>query len=256
MKSVHQIPVLWKAIQVLDALADGRAEPTTASLARALGIAPATCYRILQTFAKAGWVQTQETGRCELGLGLFPLLQRLQSHELLNRQMADTLDRLTATTGVTSKISVREGDEALTVLRVDSAEPMALAVRPGSRFHLTLGASGAVLLNALPEAEIARIVRDAPASCWQWQKPVDVRRRVKEARQRGIVADLGKYRPDIFGIAAPLLDVEGQVQGALTLTGLIHGHSRAQLEKWRQLVVRTAAGLNQRMTRPARNEAH
>ena len=245
MKSAHQIPVLRKAIQVINALADGQCEPTTASLARALGIAPATAYRILQTFVHAGWLRVNDDGRCELAAGLFPLLHRLQQNDLLNPRMMDTLHGLTAATGVTSKVSVREGDDALTLLRADSAEPMALSVRPGARFHLTLGASGSVLLGALPDKDIGDIVHRAPKKCWQWQNPADVLRRVREARRKGVVVDSGTYRRDIFGVSAALYDASGHTQAALTLTGLVHGHTKAQLAAFRELLERTAAKLNQ-----------
>lgn len=240
--------MLRKAIQVLEALAAEQGEPTTTALTRALKIAPATCYRIIQTLEHAGWVQMLKDGRCELSIGLFPLLQRLQRHELLDQRVLAALQGLTATTGVASKVSAREGAMALTVLRVDSREPMALAVRPGSRFHLTLGASGSVLLSALDDAEIRRIIRKAPASCWQWQKPADVWRRIQGARRSTAVVDVGTYRPDIFGISAPLLAADGTIQGALTLTGLRHGHGDAQLNEWCRLVIRKAAELNQHTT--------
>jgi len=245
MKTTNQIPVLRKAVQVLEAIAGERCEPTAAVLGRTLSIAPATCYRILQTLAHAGWVQLRADGRCELGLGLLPLLQRLQRHELLGRPVADALEALTAATGVASKVSAREGAEAVTLLRVASSQPMALAVQPGARFHLTLGASGAVLLSALADAEIGQILRDAPPDCWRWQKPAAVWKRVREVRRHGGVTDAGTYRSDIFGISAPLLDLEGQVQGALTLTGLSRGHSKAQLASWRRLLLEHAAILNQ-----------
>lgn len=171
MTRAYQIPMLRKAIQVLNALADGQCEPTATSLARTLRIAPATCYRIVQTFAQAGWIRVDGDGRCELSVGLFPLLQCIQRHDLLSRKVSDALQGLTNITGVASKVSTREEDYALTVLREDSAEPMALAVRAGSRFHLTLGASGSVLLSGLDDTEVTRVIRAAPESCWQWQKP-------------------------------------------------------------------------------------
>lgn len=249
MEVAHQIPVLQKAIRVLAAVADGECEPMTRPLARALKIAPATCYRIIQTFAHAGWMRVQENGRCELGAGLFPLLQRLEMHALLGGEVSAILKELTAATSVTSKVSARQEDEAVTLLRVDSPQPMALTVRPGARFHLTLGASGAILLAALPDAEIERVMRQAPESCWQWQKPADVRRRVREARTHGVVFDFGTYRPDIFGISVPLHDAGDQVQGALTVTGLTHGHSRKQLQEWGKLLLRKAARLNRQARR-------
>jgi DNA-binding IclR family transcriptional regulator len=252
MKPAHQIPVLQKAIQVLNALANGQAGPTTTTLARALGIAPATCYRIVQTFAHAGWLHVGEDGRCELGAGLFPLLHRLQQSDLLSQRMVDTLRELTEATGIASKVSVRDGDDAVTLLRVDSPEPMSLAVRPGARFHLTLGASGSVLLGSLTEKEVGMIVRRAPKECWQWQKPADVVRRVQEARRKGVVVDSGTYRPDIFGISAALCDTNGHTQAALTLTGLIHGHTKAQLDAFRERLEHTAAKLNQQ-TKPRKS---
>ena len=245
MKPTHQIPVLRKAVQVLEAIAGERCEPTAAVLARSLSIAPATCYRILQTLAHAGWVHLGAEGRCELGLGLLPLLQRLQRHELLGQPVQTALLELTAATGVASKLSAREGAEAVTLLRVASSEPMALAVQPGARFHLSLGASGAVLLSALPDAAIKQMLAESPPECWQWQKPAAVWKRIREVRRHGVALDAGTYRPDIFGISVPLLDLEGHIQGALTLTGLIHGHSRAQLASWRRLVLEKAAALNQ-----------
>jgi DNA-binding IclR family transcriptional regulator len=245
MKTTHQIPVLGKAIQVLEAVASERCEPTAAVLARTLSIAPATCYRILQTLAHAGWIQLRADGRCELGLGLLPLLQRLQRHELLGRRVKDALRELTAATGVASKVSAREDAMAVTLLREASPQPMSLAVQPGARFHLTLGATGAVLLSALADAEIKTILRDTPPECWQWQKPAAVWKRVREVRRHGVVTDAGTYRPDVFGLSVPLLDLEGHIQGALTLTGLIHGHTKAQLASWRRLVLQKAAVLNQ-----------
>jgi DNA-binding IclR family transcriptional regulator len=245
MKKLNEIPVLRKAIQVLDALATEEGELTTSSLARSLKIAPATCYRIIQTLEHVGWIRVLKHGRCELSVGLFPLLQKLQRHELLDQQVLAALQELTATTGVTSKVSIREGNDAVTVLRVASKEPMALAVHPGSRFHLTLGATGSVLLGGLEDAEIEQIIKEAPASCWQLQKPADVWDRIKEARQHTAVMDAGTFRPDIFGVSAPLLAADGKVQGALTLTGLRHGHNKSQLNEWSGLVVRKAAELNQ-----------
>ena len=244
MKPTNQIPVLRKAVQVVEALATEHGEPTAAALARSLAIAPATAYRILQTLVHAGWVLQDAEGRCALGLGLLPLLQRLQRHELLGPTVEAALQFLATTTGVASKVSVREGETALTVLRADSPQPMALAIRAGARFHLALGSSGAVLLSGLPEAESKRILKAAPAAVWQWQKPAAVWQRIREVRQHGVTLDWGSYSPDIFGISAPLLDLKGQIQGALTLTGLRRGHTKQQIERWRKLVLQKARELN------------
>jgi tetratricopeptide (TPR) repeat protein len=73
---------------------------------------------------------------------------------------------------------------------------------------------------------------------------------LREARRQGLAADLGGFRPDIFGLSVPLLDGDGRIQGALTLTGLLHGHSDAQIQSWRQLLVKKAAELKRRSKTP------
>ena len=244
MKPVNQIPVLQKAIQVISAVGDSPRENTTATLARLLRIAPATCYRIIQTFSSNGWVRVLENGKCELGDGFFVILGQLQSHDLMGARVAGILKEITDATGVTSKVSVRDADEAVTLLRVDSMDPMGLSVRPGSRFHLTLGASGSALMADLADREIDRIIDGAPEACWQYQTPDDVRRRVAEGRAMGTVYDSGKYRPDIFGISAPLRDVDGKLRAALTITGLKHGRLKKQIEEWRRLLARKISALN------------
>ena len=65
-----------------------------------------------------------------------------------------------------------------------------------------------------------------------------------EVRTSGTVYDSGKYRPDIFGISAPLYDADGKLHAALTITGLKHGRLKKQIEEWRQLLARKAATLN------------
>lgn len=242
--TTYQIPVLQKAIRVLHAIAGNACEPTSACLARELRLAPATAYRIVQTFVQARWLNLREDGRCELGLGLLPIAQGIQQHPLLRQQVADILEGMTASTGITSKISVLDGDDAVTLMRVNSTEPMALAVQAGARFHLAFGSSGAVLLSGLPDGEVETILAAAPASCWAHQKPADVWHRVRQVRRQGLAEDLGGFRPDVFGLSAPLFDGGGKIHGVLTMTGLLHGHSDAQIQSWRQLILKKAAELN------------
>ncbi len=245
MKAVNQIPVLQKAIEVLSAVGDCPRENTTTALARSLKIAPATCYRIIRTFERNGWIRVLDGGKCELGDGLIVVLHQLHKHDFTGARMTELLEEVTEATGITSKVSVRNHNEAVTILRVDSMDPMGLSVRPGSHFHLTLGSSGSMLMADLPDREIGHIIDGAPESCWQYQTPDDVRRRVMEARTAGTVYDSGKYRPDVFGISAPLYDAGGKLHAALTITGLKHGRSKKQIDEWRRLLAGKAAILNE-----------
>jgi DNA-binding IclR family transcriptional regulator len=234
MSVAHQIPVLAKALRVVEVIGEQSMTPMTlGGLARALKIAPATAYRIVQTFVQDGWVRFDEERRCSLG----PQLLRLAELVPQQHRLRAMLEELRDETGLTCKASFREGDEAVTMLRVNSRAPVALTVQAASRFHLTLGSSGAILLAAMKDVEVRRIIKRAPASCWEHQNPSDVWARVGEARATGTCVDLGGYRPDIFGVSA------GYSGGSITLTGLRHGWTKAKVTALRARLAAKVEGL-------------
>ncbi|AWI09851.1 helix-turn-helix domain-containing protein [Ereboglobus luteus] len=64
----HTVPVLLKALRIFESVARGEAE-TPKELAAALGVSPTTCYRILQSFRVAGWLQPGAGGRLHCPTG-------------------------------------------------------------------------------------------------------------------------------------------------------------------------------------------
>ena len=239
-----QIPILHKAVDVIHFIAQSDREPTPREAASALGIAPTSCHRIFQTFLRRNWVQPVADGRFGLSLGLHPLLERVAQNPLLSARTRAALAKLARATGITSKISIREGNESVTILREESTAPMALGVRPGARFHLGYGSSGAVLLAGCDDEEIDAVLASAPRVCWELQKPENVRERIAAVRAGKCAVDLGQYRPDIFGISAPIRNADSRICGALTLTGLAYGVSRRSLDRHGKILLAAAARIS------------
>ena len=243
----HTIPVLQKSIAVLKLIAEGRGNTTTKALEQTLGVPHSTMYRILQTFAEHDWVRQVENGEFELSFGLLPLLQPLVRHELLIDIVRDPLLALGRETGLTTKLSVRQGDFAITLFRTESPRATSIHVKIGSAFHLVLGSSGAVLLSGLAPTTRRRIIDDAPEECWRFQAPGDVNRRIAELTKTGACADAGSYRPTVFAISAPLRDRSGGVVAAITAIGFPEDFEGARLKNNRRLVVATAERCSERL---------
>lgn len=218
-KSAHTVPVLRKAIRVLEAVAQGNGAVTTKSLATSLRISPTTCYRILQSFTAEGWLRPGANGTFELSFGLVPLLRPLLRHELLIETVREPLAELARTTGLTAKLTVRQGDDAVTIHSASSPKGTAITSRVGAVVSLAIGSSGAAFLAALEDAEVARVLEDAPADVWRFQKREDVLRRVREARRQGCCFDHGSYQPHINTLSAPLLGHGRELVGVITLLG-------------------------------------
>ena len=219
IQSPHTVPVLCKAIRVFAEVAKSRGGASTKALAGTLGISPTTCYRILKSFVAEGWLSARRDGAFELSFALVPLLRPLLHHELLIETVTEPLRQLAATTGLTAKLTVRQGDDAVTLYSSSSPKSTAITSRVGSVVPLAIGSSGAALLSALPDAEIAQILDTAPAEVWKLQDRADVQRRIREARREGCCFDHGSFQPHIHTLSAPLVVNDRGINAAITLLG-------------------------------------
>lgn len=240
MAVTANIPVLGKSIQVLEALASGTSHRSVAELARGLGIAPATCWRILKTLERADWVRPESGGGYGLSLGLLPLVEPLRRYESLASRWQGVLEELARATGLSVKLSVAVGDEAATVARAESPRAMSLSGRVGARFPLAVGSSGASLLSVRDDAAVEAVIAGSPESVWRHQSARDVRARVRQVRRTGVCADRGSYHPQVYSLSTCVRDaVRGEVV-AITLLGLPDEMTPRAVKAWTALLKRAA----------------
>lgn len=232
--SGHTVPVLCKAFRVFEAVAQDSSGATTKNLASSLGIAQSTCYRILQSFVAAGWLRQRSGGTFELSFGLVPLLRPLLRHEVLIETVREPLSQLARTTGLTAKLTIRQGDFAVTVYSAQSPRPHAITSRVGSVVSLAIGSSGATYLGAMTDIEVRRVLDQAPAEVWKFQRREVVLRRVRDGRRIGCYSDDGSYQPNIHTLSAPLHGQGNELVGAITLIGFpqdFSGPAKASLTR-------------------------
>lgn len=239
--SEHTIPVLRKAIALLREIAAG-GETTTKALAQQTGVPHTTTYRVLQTLIAEDWVRPVAGGRHELSFGLLPLLQPLVRHELLVETVRPRLAALALETGLAAKLSVRQGVQAVALLRAESPRETSISVRVGASFHLCLGSSGAALICERSPEERRGLADRAPKSCWDYQTRADLETRVAECRRTGVCGDFGGYQPHVHALSSALRGKGGEIAGALTIVGFasdFEGTRRKKLTK--ALLAATAA---------------
>ena len=233
-ESANTVPVLCKALRVFEAIARSNGGVNTKELAVSLGISHTTCYRILQSFVSQGWLSARRGGTFELSFALVPLLRPLLHHELLIETVKEPLRQLAVTCGLTAKLTVRQGDDAVTLVSAPSPKSTAITSRVGSVVSLAIGSSGAALLSALPDAEITQILDKASEEVWRLQDPADVQRRIREARKDGVCFDRGSFQPHLHTLSAPLVVKERGIVAAITLLGFpqdFEGPARAALTR-------------------------
>jgi len=236
----HTIPAVIKAMDLMRVLAGENGETTTKALAIRLGIPRTTCYRILRSLMTRDWVRPVADGGHELSLGLLPVLNPLRPVELLADAVEPTLEKLALDTQLTAKVSVRQGDYAVTVARCESPQETSVAVRIGASFHLAFGSSGAVLLSALGAEEIEEVLERAPEECWEHQGRDEVVKRLRELKSKGWCSDLGTFRASCCAVSAPVLGPQAKVVAAMTVIGFPNEVTPSRLPSLARALVEAA----------------
>jgi DNA-binding IclR family transcriptional regulator len=218
MSAAQNIPSLRKSIGVLEAIADGLAPASVKELSAALRIPTSTCYRIVRTFLQHNWLREDFKGGYRIGFGLARIARSYSGIEHALTLLESPLRELAETTGLSVKITLREGHQAVTALRAEPPNPHSITSPIGSGFPLVIGSAAAALLAQLSDEEIERIIKTAPEDCWERQAPADVWRRVREVRAEGIGRELGQYHASIFAVSTPLRLTEDDL-ASLTFVG-------------------------------------
>jgi DNA-binding IclR family transcriptional regulator len=216
------VRVIGKAVAALDAFLDGNAELTSTELARRLGMSRSTVHRLLTTMERHRLVDRTETGAYGLGIHLFRLGSAVPVRAVLGRLAEPALAALAERFAVSTYLSVRDGERALCIARIDRGPVKTTTYQIGETLPLHLGAGPNVLMAGLPAAELDRIL-ERPLLAMTPHTTVDsaaVRSRLATIRDTGLA-----YAPDDVevGLAAmgvPVRDRTGELVAAVSVVAL------------------------------------
>jgi IclR family pca regulon transcriptional regulator len=131
------------------------------------------------------------------------------------------LQRLVARTGESSSIAQLDGSDIVYVARVAVPKIIALRVDIGTRFPAERTSQGKVLLAALPEAEVARVLAEPSRSGLPPapERPLkDLQRELTRVRAQGWALADEELAPGVRSVAAPVRDGSGRVRAAMNVT--------------------------------------
>jgi DNA-binding IclR family transcriptional regulator len=216
------VRVIGKAVAALDAFLDGSAELTSTELARRLGMSRSTVHRLLTTMERHRLVDRTETGAYGLGIHLFRLGSAVPVRAVLGRLAEPALAALAERFAVSAYLSVRDGERALCIARVDRGPVKTTTYQVGETLSLHLGAGPNILMGGLPAAELDRIL-ERPLLAMTPHTTVDpgaLRSRLALIRETGLA-----YAPDDVevGLAAmgvPVRDRTDELAAAVSVVAL------------------------------------
>lgn len=212
-KGVYSVQAVVKAIDLLEALAQGGESPSIVVLEKKLGLSHNKAFRLLATLEDKGLVERNKvTGTYNLGLQAFEMAQHILKSDNLIRMAHPIMVELARKLDEAVYFTVANNDEVLFLDMVDSFQQIKTADLVGKRFPFFTNAAGKVIKSV---SSIDLFSRTGKKSGIKDVQLLEVE--LDEIRRKGVAVDFNGLGEGICTVAVVIRDYAGKVVGALTL---------------------------------------
>jgi DNA-binding IclR family transcriptional regulator len=216
---------LERGVALLKAFTAARPRQTLTELARAAGLDAGTARRLLHTLQLGGLVEHDpDAGAYALAVGVLELASVVDRGRDLRETVAPFLSTIAEEAGATSFLWTYHDGMALCVDRVRAQAPHVDVswFSVGARTALNCGGGPRALLAFLSEQERRdALSRPLPARTPASQTdPAALAREAEAIRRDGYALAIDDFFIGITGLGAPLMNRDGRLVGALSISGL------------------------------------
>ncbi|RBP48265.1 IclR family transcriptional regulator [Roseimicrobium gellanilyticum] len=223
VESESQAPALQRGLAVLEFLAGREEGATLSEISAALGLSPASSFRLTGVLEDSGYVLREETSRrFRLSRKLLRLGQPQHEGRSLVECCLPAMREVLAQTGETVQLCCLAEHECVMIEQLPSTHPFKYIVDLGSRPPIHCCAPGKAMLAYLPEPALGAALA-ATTFTTHTPRTLTTAEALVESfgkiRERGFAVDQGEHFEGIHCVAAPLLDRHGHPVAAITIAG-------------------------------------
>jgi DNA-binding IclR family transcriptional regulator len=219
-------------------------------LSVALGMTKNMVFRALNTLCEDGLVVRDSRGRYVLGYRVFDLCPVGLEVPDIRTLCAPYLRQVHDLTGETVMTSIAVGANSVVVDGVEGRGPLLNRVTHGRPIPLHAGPGSRAILAFRSDAEINDyIATQSPLKAVTPTTIVDASalwREIRLVRKRGYALGYRDNLSGVTGVAFPVFDADGRVQGAISVGGPEDQLTDATLKAMIPAIEKIAAQLNQR----------
>jgi DNA-binding IclR family transcriptional regulator len=210
------------ALRLLKMFSEEEPELGISMLSKRMGIAKSTVHRLTSALHAEGMLeQNPENGRYRLGIQLFTLGTLVRRRFDVAKQALPFLHVLRERTGETVHLAVLDDINIVYLFNLESDQAIRMRSYIGVRKPAFCTAEGHVLLASCPPDVISRVLK---AGLVSRTPKTNTDRQVflkslEEVRRDGYAIDDEESEVGMRGIAAPVLDITGNVVAAIGFGG-------------------------------------
>jgi len=245
------------ALRILGSFESSDRTRRVTELAREFGVSKPTAYRVLATLERHGYVvQDQATEEYRLGARLRRLGRVVATTFDLTVEAAPYLRSLRDRTGDTVHLATLEGGEAVYIAKQEALHPVQVVSKVGAHCPAHAVATGKVLMaHWTPQQRERHVGGGLP-------RFTDLTRGTPEAieedsdrvRLQGYAVNLGEWRTEVRGVAAPVREDTGAVVAALGVCAPAMRMTQERIAELIPLVIDAAARLSTHLGAPRQSD--
>jgi DNA-binding IclR family transcriptional regulator len=188
-------------------------------IARQVGVAKSTAYRMLATLCHRGFAEKNpETNEYRLGLHLFELGQIALIRVRLRQAALPLLEELRQRTGTTTQLSIPDGADVIFLERLQSSRGLELLMPFGRRTPSHATSAGKALAAFSPSlAEARRLAGFPKLTPLTTGTAQDFEKQLAMTKRVGYATNFDEVAIGLSSVAAPIFDLAGRPYAAVSL---------------------------------------
>ncbi|MCY8515608.1 IclR family transcriptional regulator [Bacillus atrophaeus] len=231
-----------RALDILYCFSLEKQELSLTEISREINLAMSTTTRLLATLEKNNFIyKDQETLKYRLGQKLY-YLGHLAGKSIKLREIAQPiLETLRDQTRETANLYLLEHDYRVCIEQAEGLQSIRHLVKIGEKLPLWAGAGGKVLLAHQPETFQAKVLEQLPPK----RNIEELKSELVQIKAQGFGLSLDEREVGSAAIAAPIFNINGEVQACLSVSGPTHRFTNEVIADIEKLVKQKADSLSE-----------
>lgn len=197
---------LARGLQILGCFSSIHRELNGTEIAAMLSLPQPTVWRLCRTMITLGYLESDDEDRLRPALPALRLGYTLLSNMTIAELARPHLQDLAEDVGGAAGLAVRDGSDMRFVERCESASPLLMSLRVGSRVPIATSAMGWAYLAGLPPKQREAVIADVRPGGEIWKSTqAPLRSALKSFTEDGFILNAGVFHPGYLTVAAPVI---------------------------------------------------
>jgi IclR family KDG regulon transcriptional repressor len=223
MKREYHSSTIQRALDILNLFKEHKRLSFT-DIQEYVGFNKSTLFRVLSTLCDNRYLRRDAQGRYELGLNIFILGRRISGEHQLRNISLPHMKRCSEEMDLTCHLGILDGLRVVIIEKTAPQRNVVMVSRIGGSVPAHCTGQGKTLLAYSPRETVERIVR---TNGLERYTPHTITtedglfKELQNIRERGYAIDNSEHEKNIHCVAVPILNESGEIEAALSVTGLV-----------------------------------